>query len=211
MTCASPSFRASGKCTYVTHSPSLLVHVQIPFMHCLGTLVLDRLASYSTHGIPSTTRKFIGVGVATSDEEGGAGTKWDHTPRSRGLGIEHQSCVRILSWTRDVIRASHIQGPGNAPLQPRSRTNRLRAILISWCRSVITFLAHTFALPTHTSGNMPAFLGTGPPYGLRRSLGRGPFPSSAQPGDIFVGFARRRPPRLLCSTPPQEAAAGGRG
>jgi hypothetical protein len=149
--------------------------------------------------------------VATSDEEDGAGTKRDHAPKSRGLGVEHQSCVRNLSRTRDVIRASHVQGPGNTSLQPRSRTNRLRAILISWCRSVFTFLAHAFALPTRTSGNMPAFFGTGPPYGMRRSLGLGPFPSFAQPGDIFVGFARRRPPRPLCSTPPQEAAAGGRG
>jgi hypothetical protein len=136
--------------------------------------------------------------VATSDEEGGTGTKRDHTSKSRGLGIEQQSCVRILSWTRDVIRASHVQGPGNTPLQPRSRTDRLRAILISGCHSVFTFLAHAFALPTRTSGNMPAFFGTGPPYGMRRSLGLGPFPSSAQPGDIFVGFARRRPPRPLC-------------
>ena len=62
--------------------------------------------------------------------------------KSRGLGIEHQSCVRILSRTRDVIRASHVQSPINTLLQPRSRTNRPRAILISWCRSVFTFFAH---------------------------------------------------------------------
>jgi len=74
--------------------------------------------------------------VATSNEEGGAGTKRDHTPKSRGLGIEHQSCVRGSSRTRDVIRASHVQGRGITPLQPRSRTDRLRAILISWCHSV---------------------------------------------------------------------------
>jgi hypothetical protein len=141
------------------------------------------------------------------------GTKRDHTPKSRGLGIEHQSCVRILSRTRDVIRASHVPCPSNTPLQPRSRTDRLRAIIISWCRSVFTFLTHAFALPTHTSGNMPAFFGTEPPHRMRRGLGLVPFPSSAQPGDIFVGFARRRPPRPLCSTPPQELlqAAEDRG
>jgi hypothetical protein len=43
MTCASPSFRVSGKCPHVTHSPLLSAHVQIPFMYCLGTLVLDQL------------------------------------------------------------------------------------------------------------------------------------------------------------------------
>ena len=64
--------------------------------------------------------------------------------KSRGLGIEHQSCVRILSRMRDVIRASHVQGLVNTSLQPGSRTDRLRAILISWCRSVFTFLAHAF-------------------------------------------------------------------
>ena len=131
--------------------------------------------------------------------------------QSQELGIEHQSCVRILPRTRDVIRASHVLGSGNTPLQPRSRTDRLRVILISWCRSVFTFLAHAFVLPSHTSGNMPAFFGTGPPYRMRRSLGLGPFPSSAQPGDIFVGFARRRPPCPLCSTPPQEGVAVGQG
>jgi hypothetical protein len=56
MTCASPSFRLSGKCPHATHGPLLSAHVQIPFMYCLGTLVLDRLASYSTYGIPLTTR-----------------------------------------------------------------------------------------------------------------------------------------------------------
>ena len=62
----------------------------------------------------------------------------------------------------------------------------LRAILISWCRSVFTFLAHAFALPSNTSGNMPTFFGTGPPYRMRRSLGLGPFSSFAQPGDILL-------------------------
>jgi len=166
------------------------------------------VASYSTHGIPLTTRIHWG-------------RMWRRATRKavpERSGIIHQSqegwasstrvAFAFLSWTRDVIRASHVQGRGNTPLQPRSRTNRLRAILISWCPSVFV---HAFALPTRTSGNMPAFFGTGPPYGMRRSLGLGPLPSSAQPGDIFVGFARRRPPRPLCSTPPQEAAAGGRG
>ena len=31
------------------------------------------------------------------------------------------------------------------------------------------------------------------------------------PVTFFVGFARRRPPCPLCSTPPQEAAAGDLG
>jgi hypothetical protein len=210
MTCTSSSFRVSGKCTHVTHSPSVLAHVQIPFMHCLGTLVLDRLASYSTHGIPSTTRIHRG---RCDDERRGRRCRNEMGSHTKMKRAGHRAPELRSHFILDagVIRASHIQGPGNAPLQPRSRTNRLRAILISWCRSVFTFLAHTFALPTHTNGNMPAFLGTGPPYGLRRSLGLWPFPSSAQPGDIFVGFARRRPPRLLCSTPPQEPAAGGRG
>ena len=126
-----------------------------------------------------------------------------------GLGIEHQRCVRILSRTRGVIRASHVQGLGNMPLQPRSRINRLRAIPISWCRSVFTFLASCLCVPRRASGNMPVFFGTGPTYRMRRSLGPRPNLSFAQPGDIFVGFARRRPPRPLCSTPPQEAVAGG--
>jgi hypothetical protein len=38
-----------------------------------------------------------------------------------------------------------------------------------------------------------------------------PYLSSARPGDIYVGFARRRPPCPLCSAPSQEAVAGGRG
>jgi hypothetical protein len=39
------------------HTQSLAFGARIgPFMYCLGTLVLDRLASYSTHGIPLTTR-----------------------------------------------------------------------------------------------------------------------------------------------------------
>jgi hypothetical protein len=210
MTCASPSFRLSGKCPHATHSPSPSAHVQIPFMCCLGTLVLDRFASYSIHGIPlitrihwskvwrRATRKAVPERSGNTRQSHGA---WHRAPESRSQFISDARC-----YTSKLRTMS-----GNTPLQPRSRTDRLCAILITWCRSVFTFLAHVFALPTHTSGNMPAFFGTGPPYGMRRSLGLGPFPSSAQPGDIFVGFARRRPPRPLCSTPPQESAAGGRG
>lgn len=149
--------------------------------YCLRTLVLDRPTSYSAHGIPLTTYSL--GGVAMSDRKGGAGPH----AKVKEAGHRPQSCVRLLSWTRDVIRASHVQGPSNTSLQPMSHTNRLGAIQISWCRSVFTFLAFAFALPTRTSGNMLAFFGTGPPYGMRR------------------------PSRLLCSTLPHEASAGGRG
>jgi hypothetical protein len=46
--------------------------------------------------------------VATSDEEGGAGTKREHTPKSRRLGIEHQNCVRIFISDAKLFSASRI-------------------------------------------------------------------------------------------------------
>ena len=146
MTCASPSFRLSGKCPHSTHSPFLSAHVQIPFIYCLGTLVLDRLAFYPTHGIPLTTRIHRD---RCGDEQRGRRCR---NEESRELSIGHQSCVRILSRTRDVIRASHVLDSDNTPLQPRSRTDRLRVILISWCPSVFTFLRMSLCCQVITAG-----------------------------------------------------------
>ena len=88
MTCASPSFRISAKCSHVTHSPSLSAHVQIPFMCCLGTLVLDRLASYSTHGISLTTRIHWG---RCGDERRGRRRRNEAGSRAKVKGAGHRA------------------------------------------------------------------------------------------------------------------------
>ena len=135
MTCASPSFHLSGKCPHATHSLLPSADVQIPFMYCLGTLVLDRLASYPTHGIPLITRIH---GVRCGDErrgrrcrnEAGSHVKvkraGHRAPELRSHFISDAGCYTSKLRTRS----------GNTPLQPRSRTNCIRAIIISGCRSL---------------------------------------------------------------------------
>ena len=53
-------------------------------MYCLGNLVLDRLASTPHLRIP--TAYSTGVGAATSDEEGGAGTTRDRASKAEWAG-----------------------------------------------------------------------------------------------------------------------------
>ena len=91
----------------------------------------------------------------------------------------YQRCVRVISWTTGATRASYVQGPGNALSQPRLRTNRFDAILISWCRlvcfSFIVPLCSTYASNFGcASGKMPVFFGTRPPHRMRGSQGFGP-------------------------------------
>ncbi|KAF8266608.1 hypothetical protein EI94DRAFT_172452 [Lactarius quietus] len=100
-------------------------------------------------------------------------------PRQSGPDMRYQRYVRVISWTFGVSRASYVQGLGNVLSQPRLRTNRFHAILISWCRPV----CFSCIKPLHStsasnfgcaSGIIPVFFGTRPPHRMRGSQGFGP-------------------------------------
>jgi len=177
MTFPPPSFRVSGKYFLVAHGPSLSTHAQISVMYCLGTLVLDRLVSTPHLRMPCAYS--TGVGAATSDEEGGAGTTWDRA--SKAEWARHRVPEMRSGYILDVrcITSKLRTGSGNVLSQPRLRTDRSHAILISWCRPVcfscVKPLRSTYASNFGcTSGKIPVFFGTRPPHRMRGSQGFGP-------------------------------------
>jgi hypothetical protein len=113
-------------------------------------------------------------------------------PRQSGPDIGYQRCVRVISWTCSAIRASYVQGPGNVLSQPRLRTNRFDAILISWCRPVcfscIKPLRSTYVSNFGCGSGIktPVFFGTRPPHRMRGSQGFGPTRALLDPVTLLL-------------------------
>jgi hypothetical protein len=115
MTCAPPSFRISGKCPHVTHGPSLLGAHTDP-RHVLPRDPGARSTRIFLHPQNTVDDAYSsGVGVAMSDEEGGAGTTRDH--------------VSKVEWTghrAPETRSHPISDAGCYTSKPRTRSSVLR-------------------------------------------------------------------------------------
>ena len=74
----------------------------------------------------------------------------DHVSEVELLDLVYQRCGSVLVRTRNAIRASNVQGPGNMPLQPGPRTNCLDAISPPTAALYLHFFRHAFAF-LHTN------------------------------------------------------------